>query len=156
MKTTDWDHYFPHFAPEEYLSPGGIHLFKNKNIVPFDPVIMLNVESMRFNLNYAREEGFILSDKEITLLINHDGLKLRGFVTPEEWKRRDKEEGQTYSFHLWCAADISSPEVSPYTLFHHAKLHMSFMGIIQYDWGIHVDMRRGDQYIKEKGFKPQG
>jgi len=155
MKTTEWDDWAPHFAPEEFLSPEGRILF-HRNIIPFDPVVLNALEIFRILLNHNRMEGFIPmeEDKEITLVINSNFLNggnknLRGFVTPYEWyAQRTKKPGQLYSYHLWCAADVSSPEVNSEILFHYAKL-TPFQGIIKYPWGVHLDMRKGDQYIKE-------
>jgi hypothetical protein len=152
MKVTEWDSLFPHFAPEEYFSPQGLHLFFHKNIVPCDPLIVHCLESLRKNLNEAQKLGVIECDKEVTIQVNHGSKRLRGFVTPNEWyEHREKEPGQLYSFHLWCAADISSPEVSPEVLFQHAIKKdiygfSVFNCIIQYDWGLHVDVRRGEEY----------
>lgn len=154
MKTTEWDRNFPHFAPEEYFSPGGLHLFHNNNIIPCDTGLLHNLEKLRASLNMGREQGIIDCDKEIYLLINTRGNTLRGFVTPEEWMYcRTKEDGQTYSFHLWCAADISS-NVSPALLYMYANIveTISFNGIIQYPGGVHVDLRRGEPYIR----RPKG
>jgi hypothetical protein len=145
MKVTEWDTYFPHFAPEEMLSPGGMQLFK-KNIIPFDPVVLLKVEQLRADLNRAVQQSAIEAKEEIKIIINHGSDNLRGYVTPAEWiHKRHKKEGQSFSYHLWCAADISSPQVPPRTLFQFAKM-IPFWGCIGYSWGVHVDMRRGEKY----------
>ena len=149
MKTIEWHRFFKHFEPEEYLSPGGLVLFHKKNIIPFDPIILLAIEQLRDSLNYNRNEGHIYSKKEITLVINTGDQNLRGFVTPEEWYfKRPREKDQIYSFHLWCAADLHSPELPIYTLFHYAKLQ-NFPGLIRHSGYIHADYRTGEPYVKE-------
>jgi len=145
MKPAEWDYRFPHFEPREYLSPGGMDLFK-KNIIPFDTGILDTVEVLRTTLNVDRVE-LTGEDYDIPLIINQRTHQLRGFVTPEEWVYgRTKEKGQSYSYHLWCAADVSSPSVEPEVLFRYANL-LKFRGIILYDWGLHLDLRRGPKWV---------
>jgi len=149
MKTTEWDNTFPHFAPEEYFSPEGLLIFQQKNIIPCDLMVLGYLESLRYQLNFNRNEGFIPCSEEIYITINTKANNLRGFVTPGEWTaKRSKEEGQLFSFHLWCAVDILS-NVPPSVLFHYAKLS-NFTGIIKYHWGVHLDCRMSEQYIRER------
>ena len=149
MKTTDWDINFPHFSPEEYLSPEGLMIFHKKNVCPFYPEILFAMEELRANLNKHREEGLVAAAKEITLVINYGENTLRGFCTPYEWYAlRPKKPGQLFSFHLWCAVDFHSPEVSIDTLWTECKLS-PFIGLIKHKTFIHADRRFGKEYISE-------
>jgi hypothetical protein len=149
MNPTEWDEHFPHFAPEEYFSPEGLVLFHERNIIPCDLSIMQEVERFRQRLNWSRDNGGIVFNEEIKLYINTDDQKLRGFVTPREWwEERTKSEGQLYSYHLWCAVDVSS-NVYVESLFTVAKM-LCFGGIIKYPWGLHLDLRRGVPYVAER------
>jgi len=149
MITSDWDIFFPHFAPEEFFSPEGLTLFHDKNIIPCDLSIMQEIECLRGKLNWHRELGDLAFNEEISITINQGDDDLRGFVTPREWwEERTKTDGQLYSFHLWCAADISS-NVYTESLFIVAKM-CGFGGIIKYPWGLHLDLRRGVKYVAER------
>lgn len=150
MKPSEWDNRFPHFKPREYLSPGGMDLFK-KNIIPFDIDILDILEVLRTALNLDRQELLRSGNiTEVQLIVNHSAQQLRGFVTPEEWVYgRTKEKGQSFSYHLWCAADVSSPQVQPEVLFRYASL-LKFRGIILYNWGVHLDLRRGPKWVDVK------
>ena len=157
MKTSEWDFRFPHFAPEEFFSPEGLVIFHQKNIIPCDTALVFGLESLRTHLNWEREEGIIKADKEITLVVNSGNRRLRGFVTPREWVyERPKTEGQLFSFHLFCAADVSSPEVTPRVIFDAASFPsrvgggFGFRGIVEYSWGVHLDRRCSDVYVKGK------
>lgn len=137
-----WDNLYPHFAPEEFFSPEGLTLF-NKNIIPCDLSILHELEDLRARLNRAN-----ILDDEITITINKGSHRLRGYVTPREFlEDRPKEEGQIFSYHLWCAADISSnvPLDVVFSFAHVCK----FKGIIKYPWGFHLDMRPGPSYIQQ-------
>jgi hypothetical protein len=146
----DWHKQFPHFKPEEFFSPEGLRLFYS-GIIPCDLGILYELERLRTNLNKEgdRLRGLIPHGEEVKLYINHGKEDLRGFVTPQEWYiRRKKSPGQKFSFHLWCAADVSS-NLQPYEVFKAAK-RLNFGGVIKYDWGVHLDLRRGPRYVEER------
>lgn len=157
MRTSDWTVTFPHFSPEEYFSPDGMSLF-NRNIIPCDLTILHSLEHLRYSLNLAREEGDVVSDSEVGIVINHGGEVLRGFVSPGEWvNMRSKRADQIFSFHLWCAADIHSSQISANDLYNFITGHLLmsgkytsralFNGVIKYPWGVHVDLRQSTLFL---------
>ena len=119
---------WPHFAPEEVLSPDGLFQYKNRSILLIQPILLDKLEMFRQHLNKS-------------LLINHAGLRFRGYRSPKE--NYEIVKGETYSFHMQgLAADISCKGLSTEELYK-AALAFGFTGVGFYprQYFVHVDVR---------------
>lgn len=131
---------WPHFPPEEVLNRLGFRLLMQKNVLVMDTKLMDKLEELR-------------ADIGLPILINHDGMTLRGFRTQEEEKELYKNTKQVeplLSMHtLGKAADITVKEMRIEELAARAK-KIGFTGIGMYDTFVHVDVRTliGDDKIQ--------
>lgn len=118
-----------YFKPEELLSPDGLELAK-RGVIPIHAPTVTFLDGFR---EYV----------DIPLYVNHDGLRLRGFRSPEEHlslvaKGTTKNK---FSFHCQGVAfDLSSKAIKPKELGLLAKTY-GWRGVIVYGNWIHVDMR---------------
>lgn len=84
---------WPSFSPEEILSPEGLRLWYNRGILQISTDSLDKLQKLRSELN-------------MPLLVNHGGLRLRGWRSPEE--NKSIAGSAKYSAHiLGRAFDIS-------------------------------------------------
>lgn len=120
----EWDLQF--FEPKEVLSPDGLALL-DRGILPISFQALRQLE--RFRALVGRP-----------LRCNHGNQRLRGFRSMRECAKLYGED-RLFSFHLWCAFDLSSDYIAPDVLFKKAVRSGLFGGIGSYGWGVHVDCR---------------
>lgn len=134
----NWDSRFPDFRIEEILSPDQLVLFHTKHVFPYSLKALDKLQAFR---------KFVGS----SLVVNKTGSFRRGARSMREVyeinrQTRSRERGWEYSFHLWCAFDVSSGSIPSSQLFEMAvdfkdeKLGR-WGGIGLYDTFVHVDDR---------------
>lgn len=120
-----WETRWPDFKPEEVLSPSGVSVFDRNGW------LLINPEFLDFTQAFRKQVDSVF-------LINHRGLKYRGFRTEKE---NHAEGGAEHSFHVQgLAVDVSSPDMSPLELFD-AAVKFGFTGVGVYDTWVHIDKR---------------
>lgn len=120
-----WSSRWPDFTPEEVLSPSGVRIFDRSGWLLINPNFLDDVQLFRRELGLA-------------FLINHRGLKYRGFRTEKE---NFEEGGAEHSFHVQgLAVDVSVKDMTPLELFD-AAVKFGFTGIGLYDSWVHIDKR---------------
>ena len=133
MIEVDWKKRWPHFTQEELFSPDQLFLIKTKGVFPY---------SFRSLDKLHKFREFV----EAPLIINNSGHKRRGARSMGEVyeinrETRGKLRGWEYSFHLWCAFDVSSTKLSSLELYHKALDFGQWGGIGLYDTFVHLDDR---------------
>lgn len=123
----EWSERWPDFKPEELMSPVQLELLFTKRVMPY-----------AFRALDKLQEFRVFLDKP--LIINRGHHRKRGARSINEVVSLipDFSSNPTaYSFHLWCAFDISCPELPVKELYQELK-----------DWG----KFKGLGYYPEKGF----
>lgn len=128
-----WADRWPDFKIEEILSPDQLSLFNRKGVFPYSFRALDKLQAFR---------RFV--DKPF--LINHMGLQRRGSRSMREVfsinsDTRGKDRAWEYSFHLWCAFDISVDGLSPMELFEKAIGFGQWGGVGLYNSFVHCDDR---------------
>ena len=125
MTERDWNKFSPHFRPEELLSPESV---SHPHVLDRAAVSKLNEFRERINA---------------PLLVNHGGLKLRGYRSPREHAQLLHREPNAGELSMHCAGkafDISCAKFSPVELAEFAKeFGWSAIGIGE--TFVHVDDR---------------
>lgn len=119
-----WVNRWPNFSPEEVLSSDQLALCE-RGVFPFSFTFMDNLQAFR--------------DLVGPLLVNHAGMTRRGFRSPGDLA--GIYEDARYSFHLWCACDVSSSKYEPVELFYKALEFRRFKGLGLYPTFLHLDGR---------------
>lgn len=111
--------YSKYFAPKELLSPDGLELFA-RGIFPLCENKMEQFIAVR---QYFGTEFFV----------NHGWLTKRGWRSPEENRKIYEAKGDPnpnkYSFHFWCAFDVTQDKMSAREFFEELKKHRRLFGI---------------------------
>lgn len=133
MSEIDWSKRWPHFTQEELFSPDQLSLIKTKGVFPYSFRALDKLHQFRESLG-------------VSLLINGGKYKRRGGrsmadVYEINEATRGKGRGMEYSFHLWCAFDVSSPEMQPEQVFRRACDSKLWGGVGLYDSFVHLDDR---------------
>lgn len=130
---SEWAIRWPSFRPQEILSTTQLKLFEERGVIVYSFRALDKLEIFRKRI-------------AVPLLINHGDLHLRGarslkevFETNSATRGADEKWG--YSFHLWCAFDISSPQLTPIQLRQEAIESKLWGGIGLYDSFVHIDDR---------------
>ena len=117
------------FDKPEVLSPAGLDLLE-RGIIPQSPEAVLKLDVFR---------DFI----GLPLFCNIGIHVLRGFRHPEEQAKIYKYH--KYTFHFWCAFDISSPKLDAEDLFNEA---------VKFGWkGVYLDVDRNFVHVDYRGGK---
>lgn len=129
----EWKFRWPHFSPNEILSPDQLNLFRDRGIVPYSFRALDKLEHFRILLGEP-------------ILVNQPGLMHRGARSIKEvhdlnMTVRKNAEEWSYSFHLWCAFDISVKSLTPELLMQAAIESKLWKGIGLYKTWVHVDDR---------------
>lgn len=129
----NWAKRWPSFKPEEILSPTQLILFNSKGVFPYSFRAIDKLQTFR---------DFVAKP----LKVNHLGLNKRGArslweVYQTNRESRGNEEGWGWSFHLWCAFDVSCDSMTSKELFALAVDCGLWGGVGLYDTFIHVDDR---------------
>jgi hypothetical protein len=121
MSSWLWDDFKPH----EVLSPDGLVCYEEGQLF-FSPAFIMNLQRFRHDLQRP-------------ILINHAGLKLRGYRSPRE---NVLAGGQSQSLHVMgLAADCTVPEMTSGELAEKAEKSGIFTGIGIYKNFVHLDCR---------------
>ena len=133
MNLSDWSSRWPSFTLAEVLSDDQLKLFKSKGVFPYSFKALDKLQDFR---------NFI----DAPLLINHGGSMRRAARSMKDVyeinrETRGKERGWEYSFHLWCAFDLTCPGKPSTELFSLAKDFGLWGGIGLYDTFVHCDDR---------------
>lgn len=128
----EWGKRWPHFQPHEVFSSDQLHLFESKGVCPysfraFDKLHQFRIflrKPVIINIGSHRRRG-ARSMKEVLQL----NLETRG---GDKWG---------YSFHLWCAFDISVLGMGSFELFYKALEFGMWGGVGLYDTFVHLDDR---------------
>ena len=116
------------FSPKEVLSPMGLRVWADKEILMVRPEAMDKLQAFREDLG-------------IPLFVNHLGLTLRGYRHYDE--HRVLHKGAKFSQHVQgCAFDVSSNQIEPLALYEQA-LDFGWTGVGLYDTFVHMDIRCG-------------
>lgn len=134
----EWSKRWPDFKVEEVLSNDQLFLLDTKGVFPYSFRALDKLQAFR-------------SFCDAPLQVNALGKRRRGSRSLHEIyeinrETRGKERGWDYSFHAWCAFDVSSTSISVPDLY---RLAVSFVhgalgawgGIGLYKTFIHVDDR---------------
>lgn len=129
----EWAKRWPSFKPDEVLSPDQRKLLQEKKVLALSEHALDTLQEFR---HYLGEP----------IKINHAGLTKRGARSLKEVyevnrETRGKERGWEWSFHLWCAFDISCDEIPPDELYTQAFQFGKWGGIGLYNTFVHVDTR---------------
>ena len=136
MTQSSWLQRWPSFDIEEVLSPDQLVLFKTKGVFPYSFRAMDKLQEFR---NYVG----------VPLLINHGGSTHRGARSMQDVyeinkRTRGLDRGWEYSFHLWCAFDLTPQDLKKLSiqgLYNAALSFNKWGGIGRYDTFVHVDDR---------------
>lgn len=135
MPQVDWLKRWPSFKIEEILSPDQLVLFHSKGVFPYSFKALDKLQEFR---------DFV----GLPLLINHGGSTHRGARSMQDVfeinkRTRGQDKGWEYSFHLWCAFDVSPGDnnLSVQGLYNAAISFHKWGGIGRYDTFVHVDDR---------------
>ncbi len=152
---TDWQKRWPNFRVEEILSPTQQQLFERKGVIPYSFRALDKLQEFRRFV----DRPFLVNQGPL-----NGGLRRRGARSLKEVydinrETRGAARAWEYSFHLWCAFDISVPGMEPYELWEKARLFGKWGGIGLYNTFVHVDDRDyfgmpaiwDARYSKEKG-----
>jgi len=127
-----------HFKPEEVLSPDALKLWESAGICLVSPKLLALLSVLRDSLNK-------------TLLINHAGLRHRGF---RSYVENLEVGGKPHSMHLLgLAADVTVTGMSQEDLAKAAE-EEGFSGIGIYPTFVHMDVRYtpGRKLTKWEGY----
>lgn len=123
LHKVDW--HWPDFTPAEVLSPDGMRMLETQDTLLYSPLMLTCLQQFRFKIQQP-------------ILINHAGLKLRGFRSCKE----NATVGKEFSMHiLGIAADCSVKGMTPSELAEKAKKSGLFTGIGVYQTFVHLDIR---------------
>jgi hypothetical protein len=130
MKFSD---HWPNFKVEEVLSPTQLQLFERKGVFPYSFRALDKLQEFRTFVG-------------LPFLINHGSLERRGARSMKDVfeinsQTRGRERAWEWSFHLWCAFDISVEGMSPMDLYEKAIDFGKWGGIGIYNTFVHVDDR---------------
>lgn len=128
-----WSDRWPDFKPEELLSPTQLKLYEVKGVFPYSFRALDKLQAFR------RFVG-------APFLVNHEKLLRRGARSPREVfdinsETRGNDRAWEYSFHLWCAFDISVPGMPTIDLFAKALAFGQWGGVGIYNTFVHCDDR---------------
>lgn len=132
----EWARRWPSFRPEEILSVEQLAQYRQRSVYTFSFRALDKLQAFRDSLGVA-------------LHVNASGMSRRGARSIKEVIDINKTvRGSTpyaYSFHLWCAFDVSSPQLSPLEIQKKALAFNSTFGkwggIGLYDTWVHLDDR---------------
>lgn len=129
----EWVERWPDFKPEEILGPDQLKLFESKGVFPYS---FRSLDKLQLFRRFV--------DKPF--LINHGELLSRGARSMTNvWainsQTRGKDRAWEYSFHLWCAFDISVPGMNAKDLFNEAIEFGQWGGVGLYSNFVHCDDR---------------
>lgn len=132
----DWAKRWPDFKVEEILSPDQLSLLRTKKVFPYSFASMDTLQEFR---NFIGKP----------FLINHGTLLRRGARSMNEAYdinlttrgKQNRARAWEYSFHLWCAFDITVEGMSSLELFTLAIQFGKWGAIGLYDSFIHCDNR---------------
>jgi len=120
---------WPNFKPEEILSPDMIELWEKKGVFPYSFCALDGLQFLRRDLGKP-------------IIVNHSADCRRGARSiPEAVSLINEAKAQRYSFHLWCAFDISVVGMTSVQLYEAIVKSAFFFGIGVYDTFIHIDDR---------------
>lgn len=123
LHKVDW--HWPDFVPAEVLSPDGLRMLETQDTLLFSPLMLTCLQQFRHKIQKP-------------ILINHAGLKLRGFRSCKE----NATVGKEFSMHiLGIAADVTVPGLTPAEVAEKAKASGLFTGIGIYNTFVHLDIR---------------
>lgn len=129
---SEWSKRWPSFHVEEILSQDQLALFTNRGVFPYSFRALDKLQSFR---------GLVGAP----LIVNKTGSGRRGARSIEEVVAVNKSirgvSPYSYSFHLWCAFDISCSVVRPVELRQIAIESKLWGGIGIYDTWLHCDDR---------------
>ena len=136
QKVLDWTERWPSFSLEELFSPDQLDLIQHKNVFPYSFKALDKLQEFR---NWIGEP----------LLVNHSGSLRRGGRSMQDVyeinkRTRGYENAWGYSFHLWCAFDVSPKPDSKLTvgeLYNRALAWGKWGGIGRYETFVHLDDR---------------
>lgn len=117
-----------YFQPEEVLSPQSYDLYKLTGVLLIQPRLLDKLTELRERIGQP-------------LLINHSGLKYRGFRTHEENQKINRSA--KYSQHQYgLACDVTVRDMTVVELADHAEA-VGFTGIFLYPIShfVHMDLR---------------
>ena len=143
-----WSDRWPDFKIEEVLSPIQLKMVQEKKQFPYPFEALDTLQEFR---------NFI----GMPFLINHGELQRRGARSMQEAYdinlatrgKQNPARAWEYSFHLWCAFDISVNGMTSKELFLKALVFGKFGGVGLYDTFVHCDCRvgkilkMGDDYV---------
>lgn len=136
MQRINWVDRWPHFSVEEILSAEQLTLYMTRGVFPYSFRALDKLEQFRVDLGEP-------------LIINGSHGGRRGARSIADVIAVNKEvrgvSPHAYSFHLWCAFDVSSPKLSPREIQQFALKWKSkyggWGGIGLYDTWVHLDDR---------------
>ena len=125
-----------HFRATELLSLDGLTLLK-RGITAQSMDALIKLDNFRSHLNTEFN-------------CNHNGLHLRGFRSPSENSTLYNGNNR-YSFHFWCAFDITTPNLNIWDLFQ-AAIDFEWGGVYIYEVHnfVHMDNRAGTRWVAKK------
>jgi len=128
----NWSERWPYFKPDEIFSDQQLALYM-RGIFPYSFRSLDRLHDFRVFVGHP-------------LICNSGGMNRRGARSISEVieinrKTRGSLAAHGYSFHLWCAFDLSCHALSPDELYEKAIAFQLWGGIGRYDTFVHVDDR---------------
>lgn len=123
-----WSDLWPDFRPDEVLSPRLLRILYNSKSIPYSVHALDTLQEFRVILGHP-------------IIVNHNGHRLRGGRHPEDIL--GLYGYPKFTFHQFCAFDISCPEIGLAELKDEVMSFGRFGGVGVYDIEnfIHVDTR---------------
>lgn len=130
---TTFKNRWPDFKIEEILGTDQLDLFKRKGVFPYSFRALDKLQCFREKVGKP-------------FLINHGHMMRRGSRSMTEvWDINSQTRGRAraweYSFHLWCAFDITALGISNEELYRMAVDFGSWGGVGLYNEFVHCDDR---------------
>lgn len=137
--TNEWIARWPHFKPEEILSDDQLTLLTLHGVMPYSFRALDKLEQFRNQIVNTTKSDAVF-------IVNYGESKRRGARSlwdAYEVNRQQKGESKkwAYTFHLWCAFDLTVPEMTTKELFDLALKSKLWGGIGLYNTWVHVDDR---------------
>lgn len=128
-----WAKRWRSFKPEEVLSTEQVQLLYKKGVMSYSFRALDKLQKFRDLL-------------DVPLVVNIGQQQMRGARSIREVyhvNKNTRPAGQEwgYSFHLWCAFDVYSPQLKPMEIFERAVRSGLWKGIGIYQTFVHLDDR---------------
>lgn len=122
-KEEEWTRRWPHFRPEEVLSPHGLAQWERGNL-------LISEYAMDMLEDWRHKVGRIL--------INNDRLRYRAYRSPRE---NEVVGGATFSRHVQGIAFDTTPLDMDLHQYHRLALEFGWSGVGLYRTFVHLDTR---------------